>query len=168
MPSAIQTTQIDVLTAFETMVKTISGLGDANVWITDNPPASAEEIDASNRHKLFVVIVPLEGNPEGGKFIGGGANSLVEQTGVTTIIYSTDRLSRTGRQKHALTRSDIGLFKLKGTLLTTLHGQYLLDGSSNHLLTQPIECIHSERPTVGGQPIGDLALTWLTPFHWSL
>jgi len=168
MPSAVKTSHATVLVAFRDMIAALPEFTEETVWISDDPPASGEEIPNASRHKLWLCIYPLEGSPDGLKFIGGGENSLVEHTGATTIIYSVDRLSRKGQPVHALTRSDVGLLGVKRTLLIALHGQNLDDGSGGSLLTQPIECVHAERPRVNGQPFGDLALTWSLPFHWDL
>jgi hypothetical protein len=168
MPDIIKTDQITVLEAFRDRIRSLSGFGPENVWITDQPPHSVEEFEHANRHKLFVVVFPLEGSPDGPYFVGGGANSLIENTGASTIIYSTDRLSRKGQAGHALSRTDIGLFTVKQRILKELHGTWLVNGSGKSLVTQLMECVHAERPTVDGQPMGDLALTWALPFHWDL
>jgi hypothetical protein len=168
MPQAnTATDQITVLLAFQTACRAIAGFGTENCWISDNPPSSVEEIPNASRHQLWMCLYPLEGSPDGAKFIGGGRANLVEQTGVTTIVYSADRLSRAGRPEHAMTRDDMGLLTVKALLLDALHGVDLLD-SGDKLLTQPMECVHAERPSVAGQPFGDLALTWSTPFQWLL
>lgn len=163
--SSIATTQVAVLNAFITKLQTSALFNATNCWLSDDP---AFEIPSGSRHHLYAIVYPTDGAPNEGEFDGGGDGNLIEYTGATVVIYSALRLQQAGKPGIVLTHATYGLYVIKRALLKLLHGKQLTDGGGNSLLTQHMEYIHGERPTIQGQPVGDLALTFNLPFQWDL
>jgi hypothetical protein len=162
---AIQTTQIAVLEAFLAHLRgQLSELNATNSWISDNPPDGfPEEVQG----QIAGVVYPYEGNFSDAEFGGQGPEMLIEQTGVTVIIYSRQHLAQKGKPTIGFTHATRGVLALKHKLLK-IHGHYLLNGSGDSLLVQPMQVIHSDRPTVQGEPAGSIAVSYSLPFHWDL
>ena len=160
------TTQTAVFGAFLAAVKSASSLfTDTNTWISDDPNF---EVPASSRHKVYCIVYPMEAPYGEGEFFGGGGNTLIEETGATVAIHVTQQLRQTGKPWIHLSDPVYGLWKLKLDLLKKLTNHELLDGEGNKLLTHNVQPLFSERPTIQGVPVGDLALSFKLPFRWDL
>lgn len=163
--AVLQTTHAAVLEAFVAKLRTLSQFNATNCWLSDDP---SFEVPSGARHHLYAIVFPTDGAPNEGEFTGGGDATLIEYTGATVVIHSALRLNQAGKPGIVLTHSTYGLLIIKRLILKLLHGKLLTDGSGNSYLTQHMEYIHGERPTIQGQPVGDLALTFNLPFHWDL
>jgi hypothetical protein len=160
------TTQTKVFEAFLAAVKSASTLfNDTNTWISDDP---SFQVPSSSRHKVYCIVYPMEAPYSAGEFYGGGQNTLIEETGATVAIHVTQQLRQNGKPWIHLSDPVTGLWKLKHDLLKKLTNHELVDGEGNKLLTHNVEPIFSERPTIQGVPVGDLALSFKLPFRWDL
>lgn len=138
---------------------------DANLWLSDDP---RYEIPSSARHHVYAVVCPTDGQTNHDEFGASGSNVCVEYTAFTVVIHSALRLAQKGKPGIVLTHPTGGLWPIKRKLLKALHGQHLLDGDDQSLLTQQMQYVHGERPFIQGQAVGDLALTFSAPFLWDL
>lgn len=161
----VPTTQIAVFDAILAQVRTLALFGTENSWISDDPHA---EISALHRKKVACVIYPMEGSYGAAEYDGGGDDNVIEYTGFTAAIYVDSRLRQVDKPYLVMSDPNFGLWTIKRQLLKLFCGKWLENGSGKSLLTQQIEPIFGERPTIQGEPVGDLALSFSTPFQWEL
>lgn len=161
----VATTQIAVFNALLTQLRTLSQFNASNSWISDDPQTS---IAAMERKKLACVLYPYEGSYGELEFTGGGDDTVVEYTGFTAAVYVQSSLRQPSKPYQVLSDGTTGLWTIKRLILKLYSGTWLDNGSGKSLLTQQIEPIFGERPTIQGEPVGDLALSFRTPFQWDL
>lgn len=139
-----------------------------NLWLSDDPEF---EIPKGAQHKVYAVVCPTDGQIGEPEFDGGGEHNIIEYTAATIVLHSAIRLAQKGKPGIVLTEPNYGLWVLKRKLIRALAGQYLtttVDEQTVSLLIQPLQILHCERPTIQGQPVGDLALLVNLPFEWDL
>lgn len=170
----IRTHHQEVIDAF--MAKVRAGVLDAggqplfnttNLWLSDDPTRLPER----SRHRLTGIVCPADGSFGEPEFDGGGRENIIEYTAVTIVIHSALRTAQAEKPAVVLTDPAIGLWVIKRKILRALAGQWLtktVDGQPYSLLIQPVQPLHSDRPTIQGQPVGDLAISFSLPFEWDL
>jgi hypothetical protein len=161
----VPTTQIAVFDAIVARVRTLTQFGTENCYVSDDPHA---EIPALVRKKIACLIYPMEGSYGEPEYEGGGDSTVIEYTGFTAALYVDSKLRQSGKPYLLMSDPVFGLWTIKRELLKLFCGKWLENGSGKSLLTQQIQPIFGERPTIQGEPVGDLALSFSTPFQWEL
>jgi len=163
----VPTTQTEVMNALLTQLRTLTLFGPQNSWISDDPNSELSS-NSTESKKIACLLYPMEGQYGEAEYEGGGDETLIEYTGFTAAIYVHSSLRQASKPYLVMSHASFGLWTIKRQLLKLYSGKWLDNGSGQSLTTQQIEPLFGERPTIQGEPVGDLAISFRTPFQWDL
>ena len=165
--SYVDSTQDAILALIVHRLRGVLGLGVSQCYETYeplNPPKFAAA-------GVYLSVAPGDGTFDQELFAGGGRHQVAEESSIAVTIYSPIRTDHPDRAAQALHDAARGLLPWKKTVLDTLAGHLLLDGSGNQVLRNPLYPLRSTAPKRLRREKADvclLAVIFGVDYDWAL
>lgn len=157
------TNHVDILNAVVARLQAqVTGFNSVTCFVSDVP-----EPPANVAQQIFATVAPTSSQFDQANQIGGGANVLIEDAGITVTIFSKLTLDRVGQAAILLTETTKGLLVKKKQILKALVGWMPVDGSNNQIGVSHMRALGCS-PVGQYQDGGRMSIQFSSEFLWDL